>query len=133
MKAYRGSRDICGSFRMLPEFAGIIYRTCTMNKETYIDILRRLSEAVRRKRPQKWRTSSWFLLQDNAPAHGSVLVRDFLLLQDNAPAHGSVLVRDFLANKNVTTPEHHPYPPDQAPAGLYLFPRLKGTALFRCS
>ena len=49
-----------------------------MNKEMYIDILRRLRDAVRRKRPEKWRTSSWFLLHDNAPAHRSVLVKDFL-------------------------------------------------------
>ena len=49
-----------------------------MNKEMYIDILRRLRDAVRRKRPEKWRTDSWFLLHDNAPAHRSVLVKDFL-------------------------------------------------------
>jgi hypothetical protein len=82
-----------------------------MNKEMNIHILRRLSDAVGRKRPQKWRTSSWFLLHDNAPAHVSVLVQD------------------FLANNNVTTPEHHPYSPDLAPGGFYLFPRLKETAL----
>jgi len=49
-----------------------------VNKEMYIDILRRLRDAVRRKRPEKWRTDSWFLLHDNAPAHRSVLVKDFL-------------------------------------------------------
>ena len=49
-----------------------------MNKEMYIDILRRLRDAVRRKRPEKWRTDSWFLLHDNASAHRSVLVKDFL-------------------------------------------------------
>ena len=41
----------------------------------YLDILRNLREAVRRKRPEKWRTNSWFLLRDNAPAHRSVLVK----------------------------------------------------------
>ena len=44
----------------------------------YIDIHRRLWDTVRRKRPEKWRSSSWFLLHDNAPAHRSVLVKDFL-------------------------------------------------------
>ena len=44
----------------------------------YIDILRRPRNAVRRKRLEKWRTNSWFLLHDNAPAHRSVLVNDFL-------------------------------------------------------
>ena len=36
----------------------------------YIDILRRLRHALRKKRPEKWRTNSRFLLHDNAPAHG---------------------------------------------------------------
>ena len=44
----------------------------------YSDILRRLRDAVRRKLPEKWRTNSLFLLRDNAPAHRSVLVKDFL-------------------------------------------------------
>ena len=52
----------------------------------YNDILRRLSGAVRRKRPLKWRTNRF-------------------LLHDNAPAHRSVLVKDFLAKRNVTTQE----------------------------
>jgi hypothetical protein len=44
----------------------------------YIDIFRCLWDAVRRKRPEKWGTNSWFLHYDNAPAHRSVLVKDFL-------------------------------------------------------
>jgi ribosomal protein S12 len=65
-----------------------------VNKENYIDVLRRLRNAVRRKRLENWRTSSWFLLHDNAPAHRSVVVK-----------------------KNGTTMEH----PDLAAADLYLF------------
>jgi hypothetical protein len=42
------------------------------------DILRRLRDAVRRKCPEKWKISRWFLLHDNAPAHRSVSVNDFL-------------------------------------------------------
>jgi hypothetical protein len=42
-----------------------------VNKEMYINMLRRLEDAVRKKRPEKWRTNSWFLLYDNAPAHRS--------------------------------------------------------------
>jgi len=49
-----------------------------VNKEMYIAFLRRLRDAVRRKRPEKWRTKSWFLLHDNAPAHRSVSVNYFL-------------------------------------------------------
>ena len=58
----------------LVQFTGI----ATLNKEMYTDILRCLEDAVRRKRPEKWRTNSWFLLHDNAPAHRSALVTDLL-------------------------------------------------------
>jgi len=47
----------------------------TLNKEMYIDILRRLMDAVRRKRPEKLRTNFWFVFYDNAPAHRSVLFK----------------------------------------------------------
>ena len=49
-----------------------------MNKENYIYNFRRLWDTVRRKRPKKWRTGCWFLLHNNAPAHRSVLVKNFL-------------------------------------------------------
>ena len=50
----------------------------TVNKEFYLDVHRRLREAVRRKRPEAWKKKSWLLHHDNAPAHSSLLVRDFL-------------------------------------------------------
>jgi len=53
-------------------------RIATMNKEIHNDIFRRLSDTITRKSPEKWRTSIWFLLHDNAPAHRSVWVNDFL-------------------------------------------------------
>ena len=59
----------------------------------YIDI-RHLSNAVRRKRPK----------------HGEP-TGDFLL-HNNAPAHRSVLVQDFLVKNSVTTLEHPSYFPD---------------------
>jgi hypothetical protein len=58
------------------------------------NILHCLREAVRGKRPEKWRTNSWFLLHDNVPAHHLVLVKD------------------SLAKNNVTTLEHPLYSPD---------------------
>jgi len=57
--------------------------------------------------PKKWRTNSCFLLHDNAPAHQSVLVKD------------------FLAKNNVTTLVHSPHSPDLGPPDFYLFPLLK--------
>jgi histone-lysine N-methyltransferase SETMAR len=57
--------------------------------------------------PKRWRTKSW------------------VFLHDNAPAHRSVFVKDFLAKNNVTRLEHPPYSPDLAAVDFYLFPRLK--------
>jgi transposase len=71
-----------------------------VNKEMHMDILRRLRDAIRRKRPEKWRTNS-------------------------ALAHLLDLVKDFAGKNNVTTLEHPPYPPDLAAANFYLFPGVK--------
>jgi len=49
---------------------------------------RYIRDAVRRKRFENMRTKSWFLLHVNAPAHQSVLIKD------------------FPAKNNVTTLEH---------------------------
>ena len=78
-------------------------------KLLHIDILCRLRDAVRRKRSEKWRTKSWFLLNDNAPAHRSVLVKD------------------FLTKNNVTTLQNPPYSPDLTPAEFNLLLRLTST------
>ena len=74
-------------------FTGI----ATVNKEMYTDILRRLRDAISRKRPEKWRLNSCFLLPKNAPAHRSVLVKD------------------FSAKNKVATLKHLPHSPDLAP------------------
>ena len=64
--------------------------------------------------PKKWRINSWSLLHDNAPAHRSVLVKDFLV------------------KNNTTTLQHSPYFPDLTPAYFYLFPRTKSALKGRC-
>ena len=69
----------------------------------YIGILRRLSNAITSKSPEKWRNKSWFLLHDNAPAHRSVLVKD------------------FLTKNNMNTLESPPYFPDLDQDDFYLF------------
>jgi len=66
-----------------------------------------LRDAVRSKRFEIWTTNWWFLLHDNAPAHRSGLVKD------------------FLAKNKVTITEHPPCSTDLAAADLYLFLRLK--------
>jgi len=81
----------------------------TVNKEFYVAVLKRLREAVRRKRPQLWMNQSWVLHHDNAPAH--------LLF----------LVRNFLAKNEMTVVPQSPYSPDLAPGDFFLFPKLKST------
>jgi len=79
-----------------------------VNKETDFDFLHRLRHAVSREGPEKWRTNSLFLLHDNAPAHRSVLVKDFLV------------------ENNVTTLEYSPCSSDLTAGDFfYLFFRLK--------
>jgi transposase len=61
--------------------------------------------------------------EGNAPKKGRTSSR--FLLHDNAPAHRSGLVKDFLAKNNVTTLKHHPYSLDLAAATFDLSPPLK--------
>ena len=74
-----------------------------------MDFFRRLVETFNRNCSERWRTNRWFVHHDNAPAHRSVLVIQ------------------FLAKKNVTTLyySHNPYYPDIPPADFYLFPPVK--------
>ena len=70
----------------------------TINKDLYMEVLRRLRESVRRKRTEKWRDGDWILHHDNAPAHTSHLVQQL---------------------------QQPPYSPDLATCDFLLFPRLK--------
>ena len=62
---------------------GIVHREfvppgITVNADFYRDMLRRLRENVRRKRPQKWQTQNLIIHHDNAPAHRCFKVSKFL-------------------------------------------------------
>jgi transposase len=85
-----------------------------VNKEKCFGNLRRLINAVRKKNLEKQGTNAWFLLHDNAPAHQSILVKD------------------FLAKNNVTTLKHPPHSPDLVPAEFYLFLRLRPALNGQC-
>jgi len=78
----------------------------TVKQQYCIEVLTKLREHVRRKRPESWR-NGW------------------ILHQDNALAHYALSVKQFLANKNITVLEHPPYSPDLAPCNFYLFPKIK--------
>lgn len=82
-------------------------RSRTINKEYYLEVLKRLRHALRRKRPHLWKSGNWLLHHDNAPAHSSHLIQEFLT------KHGIVQLRQPL------------YSPDIAPCDFWLFPMLK--------
>jgi histone-lysine N-methyltransferase SETMAR len=86
----------------------------TVNKEYYLEVIQRLREAVRKKRPDAWQENRW------------------MLQHDNAPSHSSFLARDFLAKHMTTVLPQPPYSPDLAPADFFLFPKLKSTLKGRC-
>jgi histone-lysine N-methyltransferase SETMAR len=77
----------------------------TVNHAFYNDVLERL-----KKRAQRGR-------KDTAD--------DWLLCHDNAPAHTTLSIREFLAKKNIPVVPHPPYSPELAPCDFYLFPKLK--------
>ena len=77
-----------------------------VNAEFYCNVLRRLREDIRGKRPELWCAGNW------------------LLHDDNAPSHGALVTREFLAHKGIITLPHPPYSPDLAPCGIF-FPKMK--------
>ena len=79
----------------------------TINKEYYDEVLKRLRDAVRRKRPRFWSSG------------------DSLLHHGNAPAHLSNLVQQFLAKNKIVRLRQPPYSPDIAPCDFWMFPKLK--------
>ena len=72
----------------------------TINKEFYLEVLRRLRESV------QW---------DG----------DWILHHDNAPAHTAHLVQQFLAKHGTAQFQQPPYSPDLTPCDFFPFPRLK--------
>jgi len=50
-----------------------------------------------------------------------------VLHHDNAPAHVSFLIHEFLTKHETTVVPQPPYSPDLAPADFFLFPKLKST------
>lgn len=91
---------------------GVVHREVVPKGQTdiaafYCDILRRLREDIRRKRPDLWRNGNW------------------VLQHDNAPAHTALKTHEFLGQTNSVVAPHPPYSPDLAPADFFLFPKMK--------
>ena len=55
----------------------------TVNQVYYLEVLKRLREKVRRKRPELFANNSRILHHDNAPAHTALSVREFLATKQN--------------------------------------------------
>ncbi|GFU76825.1 HTH_48 domain-containing protein [Trichonephila clavipes] len=72
----------------------------------YSEVLKRLCEKIGEKRPQLW-SDGW------------------LLHQDNAHAHITLSVKQFLTSKNITVLGHSRYLSDLAPCDFFLFPTVK--------
>jgi hypothetical protein len=79
----------------------------TVNKEIYLEVIRLLPESIRKKRPESWKAKRW------------------MLHHENALAHLSLLVWDFLTRTDTTVIPQPPYSPDLVPADFFLFPKLK--------
>ena len=52
-------------------------------------------------------------------------VRGIKLLHDNAPAHKSATVQEYLKESGLDVLDHHPCSPALSPCDFWLFPRLK--------
>ena len=74
----------------------------TVNQQCYSEVVTRLRESVRRKRPGLWPDKQ-------------------ILHHDSAPAHDALRVREFLAKNSITKMDH----PELAPCDFWLFPKLK--------
>jgi histone-lysine N-methyltransferase SETMAR len=79
----------------------------TVNQTFYLEVLKRLIDAVRHKRGELWRD------------------RSLILHHDNAPVYSSLRVAPFLAGKGFSLMDHPPYSPDLAPADFWLLPDLR--------
>jgi len=56
----------------------------TVNKEFYLNVMKCLRAAVRRKRPEAWTNITWMLHHDNAPAHALLFNHEFLTQHETA-------------------------------------------------
>ena len=112
-KKARQSRSHVKSMRIIFfDSKGVVHyefapRGQTINKEYYVEILKRLRDAVRRKRARFWSSGDW------------------LFHHDNAPAHLSNIVQQFLAKHKIVQLRQPPCSPDIAPCDSWMFPKLK--------
>ena len=59
-------------------------------------------------------------------------VRGIKLLHDNAPAHKSAKIQEYLKESGLDVLDYPPYSPDLSPCDFWLFPRLKEMLAGHC-
>jgi hypothetical protein len=79
----------------------------TVNQKYYLEVVTKFRERVGKKRPEFWQKKSWILLQDIAPAHNALAVKQFLahkcipVLEHPLPPHSQDLAPcDFFCTPN---------------------------------
>ena len=80
----------------------------TINKEYYVEVLRKFRKRFRRKRQALFKSGQWHFHQDNATIHNFILVTD------------------YLTKTGIKTLHQPPCSPDLAPCDFWLFPKLRG-------
>ncbi|UYV82790.1 hypothetical protein LAZ67_22000858 [Cordylochernes scorpioides] len=73
-KAWKAPSKVKVMLTAFFEYQGIVHHEfqqqgSTITADSYLGVLRRLREAIKQKRPEMWRSKSWILNNDNAPAH----------------------------------------------------------------
>ncbi|UYV60378.1 CLCN3 [Cordylochernes scorpioides] len=111
-KAKKAPSKVKVMLKVFFDYQGIVHHEfqqqgSTITADSYLGVLRRLREAIRQKRPELWRSKSWILHHDNAPAHTALKISKFL--QDHS---------------TYVFPQP-PYSPYLAPCDLLLFGKLK--------
>ena len=69
-------------------------------------------------------TQLFYFFQKCRPRTG---VHGIKILHDNAPAHKSATVQEYLKESGLNVLDHPPYSPDLSPCDFWLFPSLKET------
>jgi len=78
----------------------------TVNQQCYLEVLTRLRETVRRKRPWLWPDKR-------------------ILQHDNAPAHDALRFCEFLDSNSIIKMDHPPYSPELGPCDFLALSKIK--------
>jgi hypothetical protein len=108
----RGMSRACSLFCLTKReslIGNLFHKGLQLTKFFYIEVMKRLREDVRRKRPALWASNDWFIHHDKAPAHTALSVQR------------------FLATNNMAVVPYPPYSPDLALCDFFLSPKIKMT------